>query len=252
MCSCFRPIGEERNQDWQLAIVVLQDWRFAFGLMTDWRHSLCTCHLLDTIWMTGLCGNAENEQVNCLCEAGQGKYHHSLLALLLNWSLLAWLVGRPSIFLLCSQIREKLCRKEGQFLLFYAVAPWLFGVNLSANKFEFLPVIVTSLSMFFFTKKECRNHLNGIFVLHSHFCRFGVFMWSRQESRIDNMQCQNDSALVVISKTIVCILNCSRLICSFVAGLYGSEKEVKPTASSALSTKLLFLLVRLVRRRDGL
>ena len=40
--------------------------------------------------------HAENEQVNCLCEAGQGKYGHSLLALLLNWSLLAWLVGRPS------------------------------------------------------------------------------------------------------------------------------------------------------------
>ena len=96
MCICCWPVGEERNQRWQLAIVVLQDWQFAFRLMTDWRHSLCTCHLLDTIWMTGLCGNSENEQVNCLCEAGQGKYHHSLLALLLNWSLLAWLVGRPS------------------------------------------------------------------------------------------------------------------------------------------------------------
>ena len=133
-------------------------------------------------------------------------------------------------------------------------------MNLSANKFEFLQVIFTSLSIIFFTKKQCLNQLNGIFVLHSHFCRFGVFMWSRQESWLDNMQCQLDSALVVISKTIVCILNCSRLICSIVAGLCGSGKEVKPTAPSglmqsnivALSTKLLLLLVRLVRRRGGL
>ena len=108
----------------------------------------------------------------------------------------------------------------------------------------------------------CLNQLDGIFVLHSHFCRSGVFMWSRQESWLDNTQCQNDSALGVISKTIVCILNCSRLICSFVAGLCGLEKEVelKPTAplglmqsnTVALSTKLLFLLGRLVRRRGGL
>ena len=123
-------------------------------------------------------------------------------------------------------------------------------MNLSANKFEFLQVIFTSLSIIFFTKKQCLNQLNGIFVLHSHFCRFGVFMWSRQECRLDNMQCQNDSASVVISKTIVCILLQAYL--QLFAGLYGAEKEVKPSASSALSTKLLFLLVRLVRRRDGL
>ena len=112
--------------------------------------------------------------------------------------------------------------------MFYAVAPWLFGVNLSANKLEFLQVIVTSLSMVFFTKKECRNHLNGIFVLHSHFCRFGVFMWSRQESRIDNMQGQNDSALVVISKTIVCILNSitSGLPAALLRGFAGRKKKL--------------------------
>ena len=71
------------------------------------------CHLLDTILITGLCDNAENEPVNCLCEAGQGKYHHSLLALLLNWALLAWLVGRPGFFFLRRRICEELCRKEG-------------------------------------------------------------------------------------------------------------------------------------------